>query len=132
MDPYRNETMAELIQRKPGNLNILVTALTSKPGNFNARGQIVSDPSQWHSVYVRYNYTPLELSRNDPRLTGFGVPTLGERFDPAAINNLGNRGGFVVVPDIAGIERAISDLKSVWGDIPVQDNSGLVPQLVSK
>lgn len=122
-DPYRNETVAELIQRKPGNLNILITALQSKPGLIGSNGQIASQPQQWNAVYVRYSYTALQLPDDDTRPLGRAVPVGAERFDPQAINNMGNRGAFVAVPDREGIAAAVAELRAVWGDLPVQDNS---------
>jgi hypothetical protein len=120
---FRTDT--ELIVRKPGKLNILITRLSSTHGNINAIGQIVSQPSQFHSVYVRYNYTQLVLPEGDNRETSVSVPVIGETFDKTARNNMGDLGAFVVVPDMAGIEAAVTALKSVWGDIPVHDNSGV-------
>jgi len=122
-DPYRNETMAELIERKPGNLNILITALQGKPGLIGSSGRIASQPQQWNAVYVRYNYTALQLPDDDIRPIGRAIPIAGERFDPNAVNNAGRQGAYVAVPDRAAITQAVAELRAVWGDIPVQDNS---------
>jgi hypothetical protein len=127
MNPYR-ESAAELIARKPGRLNILVSSLTSAPGVMGAV-RTISDPQHWHNVYVRYGYTALGLGDDDNRTTSIRVPVMRDRFDETAINSIGQPGAFVVVPDVRGLEGAVAQLKSVWGDIPVQDNSGLVPHI---
>ena len=121
MDPYRHETMAELIVRKPGRLNIFVSRVECAPSDD-------SIPSKWHSVFVRYSYSELYLP-GDERPTRYVIPTLGDWFDPQAINNAGNKGGFRAVPDVAEIEAAIARLRDVWGPLHVQDHSGVVPHL---
>jgi hypothetical protein len=132
MDPYKHETFDQLNARKPGRLNILVRRLDSQPGTISDDGRVCSQPEVWHAVVVRYSYSQIMLPPNDPRPTGFRVPVLGERFDPTRLNAMKQLGACVSVPDIAGIERAVARLRTVWGaDIPVQDNSGHVPHLAT-
>ena len=94
-DPFSNETTAQLIARKPGNLNILVAQREYfGPYDDDLSGHI-------NRVVVRYNYQDLRI---DGAVCGYGVPA------PFG------------VPDLDGIEHAILALREVWGELPVQNN----------
>jgi hypothetical protein len=103
-------------------LNILVTARMGRVGQHPAV----------HGVLVREGYTPISADGGPVmgRRTALTVPMLGERYDPDAVNALGQRGAFRDVPDVDGIRAAVAALRADWGPaLHVQDNSGLVPEL---
>lgn len=112
--------MLDLIARRPERLNILVTAINHRPGLIGPRGNIATDPATWNAVVLRYSYTAVDLPEGDARPTGRGVPTLTDRTT------------WRDVPDVDGIRAAVAELQAVWGPIPVQDNSGAVPELDSR
>lgn len=126
MLPTQCETTAQLIARRPERLNILVLAMVSgSRGWRRGRGQ------DGNPVLIRYGWSPLsrdELAGID-RPVGILVPILGTRFDHSELNMIGQPGAFVSMPDIPGIRRAVAELRAAWGDLHVQDNSGLVPDL---
>ncbi len=101
-DPYKNETWLELIARKPGNLNILVTARQFEHGTIH-EGVIGMQPRYWNTVSVRYKYSTIDVAN---RTTSIGVDA------PDG------------VPDGTAIAQAIADLQAEWGELPVFDNSG--------
>ena len=97
-DPYKNETIEQLIERKPGNLNILV-----------ARREWVPNPDSatdyFNRVCVRYSYTAIQI---DGKLCSVGVEAPFGAPNPVAI------------------AEAVANLRAVWGDLPVQDNEGVL------
>jgi hypothetical protein len=105
----------------PNRLNILVTARMGSAGQHPAA----------HRVLVRDGYTPVSADGGPVmgRCAVIVVPMLGERYDPNAINALGQRGAFRDQPDVNGIRAAVAALREDWGPLHVQDNSGLVPEL---
>jgi hypothetical protein len=105
----------------PNRLNILVTA---------RMGSVGQNPAV-HGVLVRYGYTPVSDDGGPVagRRAAITVPVLGECYDPDAVNALGQPGAFRDVPDVYGIRAAVAALRAEWGALPVQDNSGLVPEL---
>jgi hypothetical protein len=82
------------------------------------------NPFVGNAVYVRNGYTSVDAAA---RFVG-GT----EYFDPDAINNLGDRGGYSVKSDDVGVAAAVASLRAEYGaDLPVQDNSGKFPHLAT-
>ena len=109
----------DLIDRHPEHFNILV----SRYAGSNRAGEI--------QVAVRYKSSPLDPF-NDidvDRPLAILVPPTGKKWDPEAINTANQKGAFCNVHDLDGIRKAVADLKAVWGDIHVQDNTGLVADI---
>lgn len=81
---------------------------------------------------VRWGWTPLEEDAPEaagrPVHVGIRMPI---QFNPTARNSIGRLGAFEVAVDVPMIERALADLLGVWGEIPVQDNSGHCSHLAS-
>lgn len=107
-DPFKNETMMELIARKPGQLNILVAAMDCD--------EMIDGGRPFDRVAIRYRYTPIPRGAADARPVDADVPA---RLDTA----LGD-----YVADREAIDEVIGALRTEWTDvqqeIPVQDNSG--------
>ncbi|HUN01055.1 MAG TPA: hypothetical protein PLI96_11310 [Halothiobacillus sp.] len=97
-DPYKNETIEQLIERKPGNLNILVARREWAPSADSAT-------DYFNRVCVRYSYTPIEI---EGKLCSIGVAA------PFG------------VPNPVAIAEAVASLRAVWGDLTVQDNEGVL------
>ena len=100
-------------------LNILITRKQIAPTSTGG--------DEFYRVHVRLNYTPVDwLPADDERPVSIRVPLLGTRYDQNAVNLLGQRGATVDIPDVDGIKAAVTTLQTVWGPLPVQDNSGLL------
>jgi len=79
-----------------------------------------------HAVIARHNSMTVTDEMADGRPFHIWVEMLPDVWDAEAINRLGRRGAFREVPNVAGIQSAITAMQEAWGQIPVQDNSGLV------
>ena len=113
--PAHDETLAELIARRPERLNILVTGFQA------------GTPAGGWVVHLRYGYSPLGEPIDQRPVRAAVVAR--ERWDNAALNQLGQPGAFVSAPDPQEVRAAIAAIRAAWGNLHVQDNSGLVPDL---
>lgn len=80
-------------------------------------------------VRVRYSFsavTDSDLPTPDAPI-GRQFGKTSERWDPTMINSANNLGAFVNVYPIEEMRAYVAELRSVWGPLHVQDNTGLLP-----
>lgn len=107
----------------PARINILISRVINQ------------DRPHFTGLYltVRYGYSPISeegYPQFADRRHYIPLP-MATRYDPAAINNLGQRGAEVVVVDPLAVEAAVASLRAEWNGCPVQDNSGRFPHLAT-
>jgi hypothetical protein len=110
---------------KPTRLNILI----SRPAEF-----MNSDCTKalfGPSIYVRYGYQAADENDAPTGVSVFGraFASFGEVWSPDAINSLGNEGAYVNVYPVTEMRAFVAELRAAWGELHVQDNSGLLRDL---
>ena len=110
---------------KPIRLNILI----SRPAEFmNADcTKTLFGPS----IYVRYGWTDADERHAPDGVSVFGraFASFGEVWSPDAINSIGDKGAFVNVFPVTEMRAFVAELRASWGELHVQDNSGLLRDL---
>ncbi|MBB2158293.1 hypothetical protein HLH33_18690 [Gluconacetobacter diazotrophicus] len=113
-------------------INILVTRPHRFPSDDGARECFGP------TVMVRNGYTPINLDDDRDLMPtpeasiGRGFEKIGERFDATTHNSAGSPGAFVNVYPVAEIRAYLDALCATWGNLHIQDNSGLFPEFSKK
>ena len=81
------------------------------------------------AVVVRYSYSDPTDEEAAGRETGRRFAAIEEVFDREVINSSGRPGAFKNVYPINDMRAYVAQLRAAWGDLHVQDNTGLLPDL---